>query len=214
MHDVRDVLERALDGLPPAGAPADPEPDLIRGRNLLRRRRSLRAGGAAVVCAAAAIAIAVPVMTHGPAASHPVAISKPRHATQVSVGLVAYPGPQPPGYTVKEIPAGWVIQGSGSFVLTIAPANDTNTNPDSFLGKLIVTWSATAATSADGTPVTVVGRPGYYSDADGTQALEWKDTEGRWLAVQAPTSLGWNETGLAAFAAVVTVLPGAQPSVG
>jgi len=176
----------------------------------------------------AAIAL-VPALSSGQPATHPPAalkthshasygrVTKP--ATRTAVGLVAYPGPQPPGYTVKEIPKGWVIQGSSSFVLTIAPANDPDKNPDSFLGKLMIGWQADyTASPSDGTPVTVAGRPGYYDEqnADGvpTQSLAWKDAQGRWLVVQAPASLGWNETELAAFGAGVTVLPGAQPSEG
>jgi hypothetical protein len=223
MNHIKGVLEQALDQLPPSAVPADPEPDLIRGRNLLRRRRV----GAVVVCAAVAIVL-VPVLAQGHddnAGSHPAAVSRAaygdatHHDARGPVRLVAYPGPQPSGYTVKEIPAGWVIQGSNSYVLTIAPASDPDKNADSFLGKLVVTWSADyTASPSDGTPVTVAGQPGYYDEqnADGvpTQSLAWKDPRGRWLVVQTPASLGWNETELAAFAAGVTVLPGAQPSVG
>lgn len=212
---MKDVLEKALDQLPPTGATADPEPDLARGRSLLRRRRTLRAAGITAACAAVAIAV-VPVVVHGPAARPPAA----GHAvvTPKTVRLVAYPGPQPPGYTVKEIPAGWVIQGSDSYLLTIAPANDRDKNAASFLGKLVVTSQATPATSADGKSVTVAGRPGYYSEqnADGvlTQALIWNDRKGVWATVEAPASLGWNESALAKFAAGVTVTSTAQPSVG
>jgi hypothetical protein len=215
MNDVKDLLAQALDQLPQAGATADPASDLARGRNLLRRRRGLRAAGITAACAAVAIAV-VPAVTHGPA-PHPSAAS-PAIATVKGVRLVAYTGTQPPGYTVKEIPDGWVIQGSTSYLLTIAPANDPDKSPDSFLGKLVVSWESVGATSANGQPVTVAGRPGYYSEqnADGvlTQTLIWKDTKGRWISVESAASLGWNETALAKFAAGVTVTSTAKPSLG
>lgn len=226
MNDMKDVLEQALDHLPPTGAAADPGPDLARGRSLLRRRRRMRATGVAAACAAVAVIALVPVLSRGNPAPRPsAALKAPAHAsfgsvthaspTHSAVGLVAYPGPQPQGYTVKKIPDGWVIQGSTSYVLTIAPANDPDKNADSFLGKLVVTWEADyTANGADGTPVTVAGQPGYYSVQDSTQMLAWKDTHGRWLVIQAPASLGWKEAELAGFGASVTVLPGAQPSVG
>lgn len=213
---MRDILERALDQLPPAGTTAAPGPDLARGRKLLRRRRGLRAAGITAACAAVAIGL-VPVVVHGAPAARPAAAS-PAIATVKGVRLVAYTGTQPPGYTVKDIPDGWVIQGSTSYLLTIAPANDPDKSPDSFLGKLVVSWESVGANSANGQPVTVAGRPGYYSEqnADGvlTQTLIWKDTKGRWISVEAAAALGWNETALAKFAAGVTVTSTAKPSLG
>jgi hypothetical protein len=219
VNDIKDVLEQALDHLPPAGATADPGPDLARGKSLLRRRRKVRAAGVAAACVVVAVAL-VPALSSGSPASHATYGAISHHGARVpahsAVGLVAYPGPQPQGYTVKEIPKGWVIQGSTPSVITIAPANDPDKDVDSFLGKLIVTWEQLYSTS--GTPVKVAGGRGYYTvqNAQGvlTQGLTWKDAHGHWLLAQAPTSLGWNEAEFAAFAAGVTVLPGAQPSVG
>jgi hypothetical protein len=224
MNDVKDVLERALDQLPPAGAVTDPAPDLARGRSLLRRRRRIRAAGVAGACAAVAAIALVPALSGGQPATHPPAALKTASRAsygnaikvipgRLAVGLVAYPGPQPPGYTVKEIPKGWVIQGSNSYVLTIAPANDSDKSADSFIGKLVVMWEQDY-TPGSSTRVTVAGRPGYFSVQGNTQMLAWNDPKGRWLVVQAPTSLGWNESELAAFAAGVTVLPGAQSGLG
>lgn len=57
MHDLKEILEQTLDRMPPATV-TDAGPDLIRGRNLVRRRRRLRIAGATAVCAAAVVLIA------------------------------------------------------------------------------------------------------------------------------------------------------------
>jgi hypothetical protein len=64
-----------------------------------------------------------------------------------TVALVAWEGTQPPGYRVIEMPKGWVVQGSNPYRLTIAPAHDPSTNPDDFIGKLVVMLRSRDATS-------------------------------------------------------------------
>jgi hypothetical protein len=69
MHDLKEFLEQALDHLPPA-AGADPGPDLIRGRNVLRRRRRLRAASVTAACTAVCVAATVLVVTGGSTGTH------------------------------------------------------------------------------------------------------------------------------------------------
>lgn len=213
MDDLKAVLERALDHVPTPEQDANPQDDLRRGRGLLLRRRALRAGA---VLGAAAVAIAViPLMAKSPApGAHPAGRADAN--ADGTVRLVAYNGAQPPGYEVKEIPAGWVIQGSNSFALVIAPANDPDKNPDSFLGKIMVGWQSTLGSSAFGKPVKVNGRPGYYQADAGahTQMLVFEDAHGRWLDVQSPAGLRWSLDQLLRFGGGVTVLPGAKKSKG
>jgi hypothetical protein len=227
--DLKDLFELALadeaGGRARRDVATDPAADLARGKKLLARRTSRRMlGGAVATAAAAAIAVgAVAVVPSGPAAkpSHPgVAAGQRTVAGQRTAGrirLVAYTGAQPPGYTVKVIPAGWVIQGSNPYALVIAPANAVNKDPDVFVGKLFVGQEAfdASGSSAQGwTPVHVTGRTAYYSVQDSTAGVVIKMTPSDWLTVQAPTSLGWTKQQVIAFALGVTILPTAQEGKG
>jgi hypothetical protein len=220
VNDLKDLLERALaDGHGPARhATADPAGDLARGRQLLRRRTRHRV---LAVSAAAAItaAVAVPVALHGSPGQGTASGTIPATAR---VKLVAYTGAQPAGYEVKEIPAGWVIQGSNSYNLVIAPAGDPDKNPDSFLGKLLVTqeeFSTGDAASTGWVSATVAGHAAYYNDGTSDQAahtagLVIRQAAGQWLLVQAPLSLGWTQAQLTEFARGVTILATARPGKG
>jgi hypothetical protein len=230
---MKDVLGLALDTSPDAGTPADPRQDLARGRRLLWRRRMMGATG---VAAAVAIGALVPIALSGsnPApATHPAAVgvhhqqvhtSRSPSASKVqpkpgSVKLVAWRGTQPPGYTVSWMPSGWVVQGSNSFALTIAPQGDTDTNSDSFLGKLVVMLQSKSVTSPpSGTSLTVNGRAAVFESAaqagGDTEIMYFKAANGQWVVVQAPMVLGWDSAQLAKFSGGVTVLPAAQQGVG
>ncbi len=225
MNDLKDLLALALDdghGPGPAVRP-DPAGDLARGRRLLRRRRL--AGVTATAAAAAVAAGVVPLLisngTSGPAggaqagstqqASAPAA--GPRGAP---IALVAYDGQQPAGYQVAEMPAGWAVQGGNAYALTIAPRSDTNSDPSVFVGKIVVMLQSTDAPAppTQGAVVAVSGRPGRLTVQDHTQVLIYRDTHGHWVVIQAPTSLGWDDTRLAQFAAGVQVLHNARPGHG
>jgi hypothetical protein len=173
-YDVKDLLELALsDGhAPDPGHRSDPAADLARGRRMLRRRRR-RLAGLAGVTAAVLCGALVPLALHGsagraPAPSAAARPTQPRASTAPAspgqphtVALVTWEGTQPPGYRVSEMPKGWVVQGSNPYALVIAPAHDPSTNPDSFVGKLVVMLQSRDATSppAQGTPQPVNGRP-------------------------------------------------------
>jgi len=212
VNDLKDLLERALaDGHGPArDARADAAGDLARGQRLLRRRTRHR-----VLAASAAAAVAVAIVV-------PIALGGSGGPAHVQVKLVAYAGAQPPGYVVKEIPAGWVIQGSNSYNLVIAPAADPDKSPDSFLGKLLVTQEEfdTAGAASNGwVAITAGGHAAYYSDGRSagmaqTAGLVIRQPSGQWLLVQAPTSLGWSQQAITQFALGVTILATATPGRG
>jgi hypothetical protein len=231
MNDLKDLLERALaDGRGPApGAQADPAGDLARGRHLRRRRTWHRAGGTAAAAAvmAAAAAVAGPAaFSGGPAHGLANGGHTPPAATKAAVPqvkLVAYTGAQPPGYVVKKIPAGWVIQGTNAYALTIAPAHFADKNPDSFLGKLVVMQGefSTADAAADGWVATTAGgRTAYFNPGQPsgggtvTAGFDIEQAPGRWLTIQAPGSLGWTEAQFKEFALGVTILATARPGQG
>jgi hypothetical protein len=148
-------------------------------------------------------------------ASRPVVSSAPPSAPTRRIALVAWEGTQPPGYRVSEMPKGWVVQGSDPYRLTIAPANARDKNPDSFLGKLVVMLqSADVHSPPAGAPAPVNGRPGVFQVQDDTQILTFQAAGGRWVVIQAPTSLGWDSPELVKFASGVQVLVAAEPGRG
>jgi hypothetical protein len=222
--DVKSLLALALaDGHAPLdGTPVDPAADLARGRRLLRRRRAVRFGG---VAAAAAVCVGVAsaaLTAGGPAPMTPAIATEERPVATderpeglPSIALVAYAGKQPPGYRVAEVPAGWEIQGGNAFALTIAPEDAADKHPDSFLGKLVVMLESKDAGTPDGAPdVSVDGRPGHVRVEGDTQVLTYQGVDGRWVVIQAPTSLGWDSERIARFAAGVEVLGNAEGGRG
>lgn len=116
---------------------------------------------------------------------------------------------------VKTIPDHWVIQGSTPFALTIAPANAPNKNPDVFIGKLVIVQESFDTSDTQGlTKIEVQGRAAYYWVRDSIASLVIEQMPGHWLAVQAPSSLGWTQQQEVQFGAGVTILPTAQKSKG
>jgi hypothetical protein len=220
MTTVKDLLELALaDGHAPDPAQrVDPGGDLLAGRRLLHRRRL---AGAAGVAAAVVAGVLVPLTIHGsgPAPSAPVPVrpvtTAPVTPGSRSIALVAYLGEQPPGYRVAEMPSGWIVQGGGAYALVIAPKADPDTNPDSYTGKLVVMLqSVDAGVPTAGVSQPVDGRPGRLDVQGDTQMLTFQRADGRWVVIQAPTSLGWDGSMLAQFAAGVQVLDNARPARG
>jgi hypothetical protein len=231
VNDVKDLLGLALaDGHgPDPAAAADPAGDLARGRSLLQRRRLYAvAGGAAVVAAAVLVPLGLTTASHGPAAaprgqaastvrpSGPAGTRPPAtRPAATKIALIAYQGRQVPGYQVAEVPSGWVIQGGDPFALVIARRGDHDHSIDSFVGKLVVMLqSRDASPPASGKPQPVAGRPGRFDVQGDTQILTYQIAGGRWMVVQAPTSLGWDSSRVAEFAAGVKVLANAQQSRG
>jgi hypothetical protein len=231
VNDLKDLLELALSDVPGRDARVDPAADLVRGRRLLRRRRQ-RLAGLAGVTAAVLCGVLVPLALPGSAPSHrpaPVAVtshpqpghSQPGHTAAPAqqthqIKLVAWVGTQPPGYRVNWMPKGWVVQGSTPFALVMAPPNDKDKSPDSYVGKLVVMLQSRDATAppADWADQPVNGRPGKFDVQGDTQILTFKNASGQWVVIQAPVSLGWDSVELAKFGGGVQVLAAAQQGRG
>jgi len=224
MNDVKDTLAAALDRGPDPGQPVNPAGDLTRGRRLLRRRRlAVLAGTAGGAGAAAGIVAAV--LTLGPAgraAPHPAPLagshapaSPAAHKPRQAFKLVAYQGPQAPGYQVAEVPSGWKVQGGNQYVLTIAPRFGANGNVDVFVGKIVVMLKSQDEPVPTGQPnLTVAGRPGFLNRQGDTWILLFQDKSGQWVDIQIPAKLGWHRAQFAKFAAGVQDLGNAQPGRG
>jgi hypothetical protein len=219
--DVKSLLALALaDGdAPLTGAHVDPAADVARGRRLLRRRRAVRFGGvatAAAACVVTSVALTAggPVATT-PAPTPPAVAGEEKPQGLPAIALVAYDGRQVPGYRVAEVPSGWEIQGGNAFALTIAPKDAADKSPDSFAGKLVVMLESQDAGAPEGPPdVSVDGRPGHVRVEGDTQVLTYQDVDGRWVVIQAPTSLGWDGERIARFATGVEVLGNAEGGRG
>jgi hypothetical protein len=232
VNDLKDLFELALSDVPGRDACVDPAPDLARGRRLLRRRRQ-RLASLAGVTAAVLCGVLVPLALQGSAPGHhpapaAVASSRPQPTHSQSgrsaapgkqsrqIKLVAWVGTQPPGYQVAWMPKGWVVQGSTPYALVMAPPDNKDKSPDSFVGKLVVMLQSRDATAppADWANQPVNGREGKFDVQDDTQILTFKNASGQWVVIQAPVSLGWDSAELAKFAGGVQVLAAAQQGRG
>ena len=231
MNDLKDLLELALSDVPGRDARVDPAADLARGRRRLRRRRQ-RLAGLAGVTAAVLCGVLVPLALQGSAPrydSPPTAASSHAQPSRTQPGqtgapatpsrqikLVAWVGTQPPGYRVDWMPKGWVVQGSTPFALVMAPPDDKDKSPDSYVGKLVVMLQSRDATAppAAWANQPVNGREGKFDVQGDTQILTFKIASGQWVVVQAPVSLGWDSAELAKFAGGVQVLAAAQQGRG
>jgi hypothetical protein len=222
MNDVKDLLQRALSD-PRDGHYLDPASvvDLIRGRNRLRRRRTVTlAGATAAVLAVAVTPVALGGFGGTPASTQ--AATTPATSTQTtatttlsSIALVSYTGKQPQGYTVDWMPKGWEIQGGDTGSLVIAPKGAKDQDRSSFIGKLVVlSQTGDAAPDTSGALTQVDGRPGYLHVEGDVQLLTYQSASSKWVVIQAPTALGWDAAQIAKFAAGVTVLKAATPGVG
>ena len=215
MNDLKDLLELALNDVPGRDARVDPAADLARGRRLLRRRRQ-RLAGLVGVTAAVLCGVLVPLALQGSAPSHHPASTAAPDKQSRQIKLVAWVGTQPPGYQVAWMPKGWVVQGSTPFALVMAPPNDKDKSPDSFVGKLVVMLQSRDATAppVDWANQPVNGREGKFDVQGDTQILTFKNASGQWVVIQAPVSLGWDSAELAKFAGGVQVLAAAQQGRG
>jgi hypothetical protein len=226
MPDPMTRLAALHDGPPAAVDDAVIASDLRRGRDarVTRRRRRAGAAGAAAlgIVAVSSLSYALAsggsprapqavtphtVVTHTPgnAASTPTPTSRP------AFQLTAYRGRQLPGYTVKRVPSGYVLQGISGSVLDIAESGD-HSSLDSFDGKLVVMLNDHAG-PATGTPVSVSGHPGRIDDQDGVLILTYSDGTHN-VEVQAWSNIHLSRDQLVQFAEGVTVLPSAQEGHG
>lgn len=217
-------LHERLGRLAGPPVPADEDQataDLARGRQALRRRRTVK-GAATGVFAVAAAAAAIAYGTTGRPADHPapsaVAPVTADRPAVVTAKLVAYQGAQPKGYTIDKVPAGWEVQGVDNYVLTIAPVNAKDKDKDVFVGKIaVMLQSKDDHSTPSGTAVDVGGKPGVLVAADGLPGgknLYVKQPNGVNLIIQIWDARGWSDDSIVQFGAGIHVLATAQQGVG
>lgn len=176
--------------------------DLQRGRVALKRRRRFHG-------AATGIALTAALATAGLLAYTARSPSQPSE----QIRLVAYHGKQLPGFTVAQVPEGYVLQGATAYSLDIAKPND-HTSLDAFTGKLVVMLqSRSAKVDTNGTPVTVNGHPGYLRKGTPATTLEYTDGTHD-IVVQDWQNIALTDDQLVQFASGVTVTSAAKAGVG
>lgn len=185
MNDLTDRLTR-LDGAAPSPTEGDIAGDLARAHTALGRRRRTRAalaGTGLTLSMGAALGVAAVVggsdeptpPSAGTSDANPDSHTDSNNTgsnTAVgqggSIDLVAYTGAQPEGFELAKVPEGYVLQGSDSFVLTLAkPADDTH--PLNFANKVVIMLESQDAKQAlgEGRDVAVSGEPGVLKGAPG-----------------------------------------------
>lgn len=182
--------------------------DLEAARSARRARRTRRASLAALaLVVVAGVGAAVPIVTDHDGSGH-------GSGEPTTVRLVDYTGAQQPGFTVRTVPAGYVLQGASRGVLAIAAPGD-HTSIYSFVHKLVITVEAAAEYPPPrGAAVVVQGHAGAIrSSVDGVTTLEWVDGP-HLVQVQEWNDIGLTREQLIAFADGVTVTTAAMDSHG
>jgi hypothetical protein len=195
--------------------PADPVADLLRARRAARRRvhRRLRVGSAA-----AALLVVAGMAATGTLSGHAgraTDAAGPGASTGTDlVRLVAQPLAADP-YTFELTPQGWSVQGQSPGAVTIAPDDGSaSTNPDDFVGKLVIVFDLNPPGSKafvyDGRRFWIHLDSGYTTLSTRTRPGEPAGV----VRVQYPAATGWTMTSMLRFLASVHVGPGARPGLG
>ena len=155
-------------------------------------------------------------VTHSPGQAPP-SVTRQRPSTSVApthaapvLELAAYHGPQLPGFSVKRIPKGYVLQGVSGSTLDIAKKGD-HSDLNTFVGKIVV--GVDSDTPRTGTPVTVNGRTGHLRSDDGVMTLTYSDGSHD-VVIQSWSTIHISRAQLVQFAEGVTVLPSVQEGHG
>jgi hypothetical protein len=240
MQDMKDMTD-VLGALRDTGtAPADAETvaaDVARGQRALVRRRHRRITGIAAVAVVAAVAAGTAATAArsgqssavasgtATASARPGQLSGPGVAAAgqtTQVQLAAYHGPQPAGFTVATVPAGWKVVSSTTSVFVAVPPGAHTPKPVpgviDLRGGISVMLQGASRLPADSavTKVTVNGKAGSLGSTEDKQAtwLIFPDGAGHSVLVQVPVELGLTDSQIVRFAEGVTVTQEAQASVG
>lgn len=210
---MTDVIDRLADfGKTEFGSQsmASVEADLARGRAALRRRHRR--------AATAALSLAV-VAAGGVAWASTAGHNDPSATAHLKVKLVDYVGQEPQGFHIGVVPQGYDLdlQAANANAVVIAPSGDTDEDPDSFVGKMVVTAedaSENGGLASLGTQsVTIDGHAGRVGD-DGTATQIWWLVGSIIIDVQCWDSIGLSHDQVISFAGSVSTTPQLQLSHG
>lgn len=146
-------------------------------------------------------------------------MATPHTHTPLKIKLVDYVGQEPRGFNIGTVPQGYDldVQASNPYLVAIAPANDPNKDPDSFVGKLVVSAeeaSTFGSLSSLGHQSVMVGNyPGRLGD-DGTATQIWWQVGSIMIDVQSWDSIGLTHQQLIEFASSVSTTSQLQLSEG
>lgn len=230
-HDIHTLLDIACG--PPVSTALDPRTaasvadlaaaDLRRAHAARTRRRARYAAfgatGLAVVTVGGIGVAGLRERMPGPgtAGSDPA----PHHATYgrtdrsgSGIRLVAKSLDAPP-YTFATTPAGWAVQGSTAFAVTIAPVDGSvSGDPEDFRGKLVITLGHG---SQAGEPLDFGGRAFVRRGDSGYTILATHTRAGEpdgWVTVQFPDDTGWTTDTMLRFLSTVHVTSSAKAGHG
>jgi hypothetical protein len=118
--------------------------------------------------------------------------------------LVPYAGPQPEGFSLTYVPAGYGVQNANGSTLVLAAAGDATVWED-FSNKVVISLASPEfAAASSGTAITVHGLPASLSDPGEARILRYTDG-GKAVVVQAWNSIGLTELDLIQFAEGLSV---------
>jgi hypothetical protein len=239
MPDVQDMLRTLPHAVTPGPAGADvAAADVARGHRALSRQRGRRLaglGGAVAVVAAVAVTVSSQPAQLGRSAPSAAGSSTATSQTP-NVQLAAYTGPQPAGFRVSTVPAGWRITSSDDYSFVVAPPGVTTassaavpargghkvSDAGSYVGKLVVMLQGLSElpSGSQVTKVTIHGEAGQLGFAEGgtgKSRYEWlifPDASGHKILVQFPASLGLTRAQIVRFAEGITVTRAAKTAAG
>ncbi|RHW28271.1 hypothetical protein D0Z08_04640 [Nocardioides immobilis] len=176
MNDLIDRLAR-LDGTASTPSESVVSGDLARAHSALGRRRRTRAAMAGTgLTLGLGAALGVVTVIDNDADPRPATTPSDSGRQEAgSLDLVDYTGKQPEGFELAKVPAGYVLQGSDAYVLTLAASGD-DTHPLDFENKVVIMLESQDAAQelGAGQDVTINGEPGVLeTNGEGTRILRW-----------------------------------------
>jgi hypothetical protein len=209
--DDQSRVKRALGHALPEHAPApDPQQDLARARDALRgrSRHRFRLGLGALALAVMAGAGVAGALERADSGDPPASV------TAGPIELLATTFHAKP-YSFDLTPKGWSVQSRNPYFVTIVPDDGSaSTDPDVFVGKLVITFDHNPLggqlVARGSRQVRITGDSGYTTLSMRTDAGEPAGV----VRIQYPDDAGWDRAAMVRFLLSVHVGAGVKASLG